>query len=254
MQVACRLQLSSQQLLYLRKAMQVFSRMSRATADEGEGVLRSMASLSISRVLESYAHTSKPSSNSNANHPAAAAATAAGTPAAAVSETQQHPEAAAAGKREDAGAAGAAAAVDEAADGIAQIDAVNSKLQRHMRMRNIQACAANCVLFDYMSRAQIAEMCVGELTIAVIVQLLSAPNLCEKCMNTCSTAKQLTDSVCCCISNAQRSISTSRSIVHASVFILHALCAGSVYAFLVFFSCLVVCSTHTATRHTIVIL
>jgi hypothetical protein len=153
LQVAHRLAFSQQQLLRMHKALQVFNRMSRATADEGASVLQSMASLSISRVLESLEDTSNAGSNSYADQSTAAAA----------AGKQQQAAAAAAAASSPRPPAAAAAGLSIAADGIAQIDAVNNELQRHMRMRNIQACTATSVILDHMSKVQLAEMCVGEL-------------------------------------------------------------------------------------------
>jgi hypothetical protein len=147
---------SPQQLLFMRMALQVFNRMSRATADDGASVLESIASLSISRVLDSLGDNSNGGSSSR--HEQAAAPSADQKPAAAAA-------AAAAGPIQPwaPAAAAAAAAHGVAGDGAAQIAAVNSGLQRHMRLRNIQACAANIVMLDHISKEQIAELCVGEL-------------------------------------------------------------------------------------------
>jgi hypothetical protein len=129
--------LSPQQLLHMRMALQVFNRMSRTTAEEGASVLESMARLSISRVLENLKDNSDLDGTSSSPAAAAAAAPGAMPPAAAVP--------------------------DAAGDGVAQIAAVNSELQRHMRLRTIHAVAANNVMLDQLSKEQIADMLVGEL-------------------------------------------------------------------------------------------
>jgi hypothetical protein len=139
----------------MRMALQVFNRMSRTTADEGASVLESIASLSISRVLDSLGDSSNGSGRGGSSSPH--------DQAAASSADQNAAAAAAAGHVPSEAAAAAAAADGVAGDGAAQIAAVNSELQRHMRLRNIQACAGNIVTLDHISKEQIAETCVGEL-------------------------------------------------------------------------------------------
>jgi hypothetical protein len=79
----------------------------------------------------------------------------------------QQTEVAAAAAAEPVDAAGttapAAVAAEVCNDGAAQIDAINSQLQRHMRLRNIQAQATNCILLGHMTKLQMARILVGEL-------------------------------------------------------------------------------------------
>jgi hypothetical protein len=69
-----------------------------------------------------------------------------------------------------AGGAAAAAAVREdtlsSGDGVTQIAAINSQLQRHMRLRNIQTVCVTIFLLGGLSKLQIAEAIVGELELA----------------------------------------------------------------------------------------
>jgi hypothetical protein len=201
LQVARRAALSQQQLRQLRLVMQVYERMCRSTANEGECVLQNMASLSISRVLEDLTDGSSSSGHSrdsgstssgsgdsgrsaelveNSNHQdgavAAAADPAAGA-AGAGSPFAASPFANAAAAVACGGAGGVAAGcaqLDLAAasmscqdddaianDGAAQIALVNSKLQRYMRLRNIQACAGNFLILGIMDKLQMAELVVG---------------------------------------------------------------------------------------------
>jgi hypothetical protein len=146
LQVARRLGLPPQQMLCLRLVMQMYARMSREAAAEGQSVLQGMASLSISRVLEGVHQQSNGSTGSGSSSDGnrtpgdeAAAAAAAASPGAAAGEAKLHD-----------------------GDGAAQIAAINSQLQRHMQLRVIQSLAASMFILDHMSRLQMAEMLTGE--------------------------------------------------------------------------------------------
>jgi hypothetical protein len=168
-QVARRVNFSAPQLLQLQLAMRVYARMSRATANEGSDVLQNMASLSISRVLEGNSGDSSSGSSGNNSgsssfksseehaQQAELAAAAEASNAAAVQASDAAAPAAA------LPAAALPAAADARNDGAAQIAAINSQLQRHMLLRNIQAQATNIVMLNHMTKLQIARMFVGEL-------------------------------------------------------------------------------------------
>ncbi|WIA14747.1 hypothetical protein OEZ85_003235 [Tetradesmus obliquus] len=143
--VSRRIGLQQRHMLRLRLAMQLYARMAREAAAEGEGVLQSMASLSISRALEGVG-------SSHASNGSAAGRSS--------SRSSRAP----AGKAAAAAAAAAAPLVGGAGlqDGAAQIAEINSQLQRHMRLRSIQSMAISMFCVDNMSRLQIAEMLLGE--------------------------------------------------------------------------------------------
>jgi hypothetical protein len=152
-QVARRVNFSAPQLLQLQLAMRVYARMARATATEGSDVLQTMASLSISRVLEGNSGDSNSGSSGNSWNSSAEG------PA---QQTEPAATSAAAAATEASDAAGAAAAAGACNDGAAQIAAINSQLQRHMLLRNIQAQATNIILLNHMSKLQIVRIIVGE--------------------------------------------------------------------------------------------
>jgi hypothetical protein len=148
LQVAKRVGFSVQQLQQLRLGMQVYNRMCRTEAHAGSDVLHKLATLSISRVLDGGS-----SSGSSGSEKTAA-------------QAPQQCSASAPQAVSAAAAAAAAAAFKEAEDGSAQMEAINSQLQRHMRLRNIQAMGTTCVLLDCVTKVQMAQMVVGELRLA----------------------------------------------------------------------------------------
>lgn len=131
-QVARRVKFSPPQLLQLQLAMRVYARMSRVAAEEGSSVLQSMASLSISRVLEESSGDSNSGCRNNSSKSSAAA------------HAQQ-------------------TAADVSNDGAAQIAAINSQLHRRLLLRNIQAQVCNTVMLNHMTKLQVARIFVGEL-------------------------------------------------------------------------------------------
>ncbi|WIA14748.1 hypothetical protein OEZ85_003234 [Tetradesmus obliquus] len=150
--VSRRIGLQQRHMLRLRLAMQLYARMAREAAAEGEGVLQSMASLSISRALEGVG-------SSHASNGSAAGRSS--------SRSSRAP----AGKAAAAAAAAAAPLVGGAGlqDGAAQIAEINSQLQRHMRLRSIQSMAISMFCVDNMSRLQIAEMLLASFPFWPIV-------------------------------------------------------------------------------------
>jgi hypothetical protein len=154
LQVARRLGLEPLQMLRMRLALKLHKRMARDAAAEGKSVVQGMASLSISRVLEEVnGHSSSSSAGSSLVSDEAAAAA-----------VRMAADAAAA-PADPAGSPAAAAAVT-AHDGAAQIAAINSKLQRHMRLRSIQSGACAFYMQDQLSRLQLAEVLAGEFVVA----------------------------------------------------------------------------------------
>jgi hypothetical protein len=192
LQVARRVAFSEQQLPQLRRALQIYGRMARESAAEGSGLLQSVASLSISRVLEGLNNSSSSSGaatgsggtnisgssssganvsgsgsdrhTSNAGPPAdvglaaeeAAAAAAGGDAGDACLSPAASPDTAAA--EEDGPAAEAA----NPNDGAAQIELIDSQMQRLMRLRIVHACAANFMMMNHISKLQMAQTLVGE--------------------------------------------------------------------------------------------
>jgi hypothetical protein len=193
LQVARRVAFSEQQLPQLRRALQIYGRMCRESAAEGSGLLQSVASLGISRVLEGLNNSSSSSgaatgsggtnisdSSSGGAHvsgsgsdrhtsiagppadvglaaeEAAAAAAAGGEAGDACLSPAAPPDAAAA--EEDGPAAEAA----NPNDGAAQIELIDSQMQRLMRLRIVRACAANFMMMNHISKLQMAQTLVGE--------------------------------------------------------------------------------------------
>jgi hypothetical protein len=173
--------------------MRAYARMSRAAANEGSHVLQGMASLSISRVIEGCSGSS--SSNCGFRSVSVTAASAAAVPpqdgydAAVAGHTSAAATASGAPSQEPAQTAGGAAAAAAASqdntsigDGVAQIAAMDSQLQRYMRLRNIQTVCITIFLLDRLSKLQIAEAIVGELSVAVapcnnVLSMFSAAGL-----------------------------------------------------------------------------
>jgi hypothetical protein len=61
--------------------------------------------------------------------------------------------------------------------GAAQIALIDCKLQRYMRLRNIQACAGNFLILSHMDKLQLAELFIGALTQPVKLDMLSSCNI-----------------------------------------------------------------------------
>jgi hypothetical protein len=93
--------------------------------------------------------------SSLATSPSAAAAAAAGVAASESTQTCTQP----------AVTAPASSSLEDEAnanDGAAQIALIDSRLQRYMRLRNIQACAGNFLIVGHIDKLQMAELLVGE--------------------------------------------------------------------------------------------
>jgi hypothetical protein len=187
---------SEQQLPQLRRAMQIFGRMSRTAAAEGSGLLQSVASLSISRVLEDLPNSNSSSgaatgsggtdisgsssggvNGSGCGSGSCAHASRAGPPANFGLQAAEAAAAAAGGEAGDACLPHAAASPEIPAaeeegmtagaaanpnDGAAQIELIDSQMQRLMRLRIVHACAANFMMMNHISKLQMAIGFVGE--------------------------------------------------------------------------------------------